>query len=180
MKPLGFIRIRCGHKGGGPVSRVSGFLRVERECASNALPSTMRGRTEWTVWMCEPEGARSTKAGRRRKMTSPWNWGGRSPLSHASHRPRELTGLDEGKWREVKPQAHARTSQIPVRDAASALLRRGERGRCGRAVIHIGCGGVGPRRTLRTETEINWWHASKGCGRNGCEFHSLVWPNTRF
>lgn len=52
-------------------------------------------------------------------------------------------------------KAHDYANQIPVWDTASALLWGGESGRWGRAVIHIGCGGIGPRRTLRTETEIN-------------------------
>lgn len=53
------------------------------------------------------------------------------------------------------PRAHNYTHQIPVWDTASALLWRGESGRCGRTAIHIGCGGIRPRRTLRIETKIN-------------------------
>lgn len=44
---------------------------------------------------------------------------------------------------------------VPVGDAASALLWGREGGRCGRAAIHVGCGGIGPWRTLRIETKIN-------------------------
>jgi len=37
--------------------------------------------------------------------------------------------------------------RIAVGDAAGALLWGREGGRCGRAAIHVGCGGIGPWRT---------------------------------